>query len=168
MDLSKSLRCAAAGTILAAVLMAGAPAADGDGNAAAPRFSARTLDGERFTNESLAGHKVLIQFWATWCPRCRADQLAVDAITREYADKGLVVLAVDVGESKRTVQSYLQRTPRQCKIVLTENTNLAAVFQARAVPLYVLIGEDGRIAGTQAGSGGEALLRSFIQRVGLR
>ena len=166
MHLSKSLQRAVSGVFLAAALVACTPAADDVGDPA-PRFSARTMDGERYTNQSLAGHPVLIQFWATWCPRCRGDQPAVDAIARDYADKGLVVLAVDVGESKRTVRSYLSRSPRRCKIVLNEDTNLAAVFGAKVVPMYVLIGEDGKIAGTQMGAGGEALLRRFIRRAGL-
>lgn len=166
MDLSKSLRRAASGILLAAVLVTGILTA-ADGRDAAPRFNARTMDGQRYTNQSLAGHPVLIQFWATWCPRCRGDQPAVDAIARNYADKGLVVLAVDFSESKRTVKSYLDRSPRQCNIVLMEDTNLAAVFGVKVVPEYVLIGADGKVAGTQQGAGGEALLRRFIRRAGL-
>jgi thiol-disulfide isomerase/thioredoxin len=166
MEPSKSLHRVVAGIFLASALVTGTLAA-GDGREPAPRFSARTLDGERYTNASLAGRPVLIQFWATWCSRCRGDQAAVDAIAHDYADKGLVVLAVDVGESKRTVKSYLERSPRDCKIVLNEDTNLPAVFAARAVPLYVLIDKDGRIAGTQPGAGGEALLRHFVGRLGL-
>jgi thiol-disulfide isomerase/thioredoxin len=166
MHVSKRLRRAASGVFLALALAA-AIQASGDGRDAAPRFNAKTMDGERFTSQSLAGHPVLIQFWATWCPKCRGDQAAVDAISQEYADKGLVVLAVDLGESKRTVKSYLERSPRQCKIVLMDDTNLAAVFGARVVPMYVLIGGDGKIAGTQMGAGGEAMLRRFIQRAGL-
>jgi hypothetical protein len=46
----------------------------------APRFVAKTLDGERFTNEALKGRVVLLQFWATWRRYCRADQQAVDSI----------------------------------------------------------------------------------------
>ena len=167
MHLSKSLHRVASGIFLAAILVAGILAGD-DGRDAAPRFSAKTLDGERYTNQSLAGHPVLIQFWATWCPRCRGDQPVVDAIARDFADQGLVVLAVDIGESKRTVKSYLDRSPRQCKIVLMEDTNLAAVFGAKVVPTYVLIGADGNVAGTQEGAGGEALLRRFIRRAGLQ
>src|SRR5690349_10678858 len=40
---------------------------------AAPNFRARTMDGEKFSNESLKGKVVLLQFWATWCKVCRAD-----------------------------------------------------------------------------------------------
>jgi thiol-disulfide isomerase/thioredoxin len=67
----------------------------------APRFTAKTLEGEKFSNESLRGKVVLVQFWATWCQYCRRDQPAVDALIGDFADKGLVVLAVNVGEPKK-------------------------------------------------------------------
>ncbi|MGD0577366.1 MAG: TlpA disulfide reductase family protein [Bryobacteraceae bacterium] len=133
----------------------------------APKFRAKTLDGELFSNESIRGKVVLLQFWATWCGFCRRDQPAVDAIVRDFESKGLVVLAVNVGESKSKVKRYLQDSPRACKIVTTEDTNLAALFAAHAYPLYVLIDRDGMIAGTQRGAGGELALRDLLTRAGL-
>jgi thiol-disulfide isomerase/thioredoxin len=133
----------------------------------APKFVAKTLEGEKFTNESLKGKVVLLQFWATWCSFCRADQPAVDALVHDFAGKGLVVLAVNVGESRNKVRQYLRDSPRACKIVLTEDTNLAAMFAATAFPLYVLIGKDGNIAATQRGAGGEDMLRRLLHEAGL-
>ena len=132
----------------------------------APRFTATTLDGEKFTNDSVKGKVVLLQFWATWCQYCRRDQPAVDSIVHDFPDK-LVVLAVDVGESKKKVRQYLQDSPRACKIVLTENTNLAAMYAAKSFPLYVVIDKDGNIAGTQHGAGGEGSLRQLLKKAGL-
>ena len=131
-----------------------------------PRFTATTLDGEKFDNDSLKGKVVLLQFWATWCPYCRSDEPAVDSIVHDFADR-LVVLAIDVGESKKKVKTYLTGSPRACKIVLMENTNLAAIYAARKYPLYVLIDTNGNIAGTQNGAGGEASLRRLLQKAGL-
>jgi thiol-disulfide isomerase/thioredoxin len=71
-----------------------------EGREPAPRFTAKTLDGEKFSNELLKGKVVLVQFWATWCQYCRRDQPAVDAIARDFAEKGLVVLAVNAGEPR--------------------------------------------------------------------
>jgi thiol-disulfide isomerase/thioredoxin len=133
----------------------------------APKFTATTLDGEKFTNDSLKGKVVLVQFWATWCKYCRRDQPALDVLVHEFADKGLVVLAVNVGETKKKVKQYLQDSPRACKIVLTENTNLAAMFAAKSYPLYVLIDKDGNIAETQNGAGGEEALRRMLRKAGL-
>lgn len=125
------------------------------------------MDGEQFSNELIAGKVVLVQFWATWCQYCRADQPAVDALSKEFADKGFVVLAVDVGESKKKVKAYLENSPRAGKIVLTEDTNLAAWYAAKSYPYYVLIDRNGKIAGTQKGAAGEGPLRRLLQKAGL-
>ena len=140
-------------------------AASDDGEPA-PRFHAKTLTGETFTNESVKGKVVLLQFWTTWCPYCRGEQSLVDDIQHEFADKGLIVLAIDVGESKKTVRKYLAEHPRACPIVLNEDTNLAAMYAAKAFPIYVLIDRDGDIAGTQHGAGGERALRRLLRRAG--
>ena len=134
----------------------------------APTFHAKTLDGERYSNDSIKGKVVLLQFWATWCRYCRGDQPVVDQLTQEFADRGLVVLAVNVGESKKTVKKYLEQMPRACKVVLTEDTNLAAIYAARSFPLYVLIDRDGNVAGTQKGAGGEMALRRLLIKAGIQ
>src|ERR1022692_588803 len=92
------------------------------------------------------------RFWATWCRYCRSEQSLVDALDKELAGKGLLVLAADVGESKKAVGQYLDQNPRACRIVLTEDTNLAARFAATRYPIYVVIDRDGNIVGTQRGA----------------
>ena len=110
---------------------------------------------------------MLVQFWATWCPYCRSDALAVDAMLREFQDQGLVVLAVDVAESKKTVTKFLADSPRNCKIVLMTDTNLAAWFAPKSFPHYAAIDRDGKVAGEQKGAGGEGSLRHLLRRAGL-
>src|SRR5438270_10881804 len=125
-----------------------------DSSEAAPRFSAKTLAGEAFNNQSLMGKVVLVEFWATWCPYCRSDAEPLDDLAREFEKDGLVVLAVNVGESKKTVKAFLERNPRKAKVVLMEDTNLAAVFAAKSFPQYALINRDGRVVDRQEGAGG--------------
>jgi len=133
----------------------------------APRFNAKTMSGETFTNASVKGKVVLFQFWATWCQYCRAEQSVVDKLQKEFADKGLIVLAVDVAESKKKVKQYLQENPRDVRIVLTEDTNLAAMYQATQYPIYVVVDRDGNIVAQQNGAAGERALRSLLRRAGL-
>jgi len=133
----------------------------------APRFHAKSLDGENFSNDSVKGKVVLLQFWATWCKFCRGEQSVVDELTREFADRGLVVLAVDFMEPKKVVKKYLEQMPRACKVILTEDTNLAALYPSRSFPLYVVIDRDGNIAGTQKGAGGAGSLRRLLSKAGL-
>jgi thiol-disulfide isomerase/thioredoxin len=136
-------------------------------NEAAPRFNAKTTSGEKFSNASVKGKVVLLQFWTTWCPYCRNEQKIVDQLQQEFADRGLIVLAVDVGEGKKKVQKYLEENPRLCRIVLTEDTNLAAMYAANNYPIYVVIDRDGNIAAEQKGAGGERSLRAMLRRAGL-
>jgi thiol-disulfide isomerase/thioredoxin len=133
----------------------------------APRFNAVTTTGEKFTNDSIKGKVVLLEFWTTWCGFCADEAAFVDKIGHELAEKGLILLAIDVGESKKTVKKYLEQHPRNCKIVMMEDTNLAAMYQANAYPIYVIIDRDGFIVGTQRGAGGEEALRRLIARAGI-
>src|SRR6266704_516845 len=96
----KSLRWLLSLLIVFGALLAGADSDDGQ---PAPRLSAKTMAGEKFSNESVKGKVVLLQFWATWCKYCRAEQSLVDQLDHEFADQGLITLAIDVGEDKKTV-----------------------------------------------------------------
>lgn len=133
----------------------------------APRFTAKTLTGEKFDNSAIKGKVVLFQFWTTWCPYCQSEEATVDEIQDEFADKGLLVIAVNVGESRKKVQKYLTGNPRKCRIVLTDDTNLAAMYAATQYPIYVVIDRDGNIAEQQNGAAGERGLRWLLTRGGL-
>ena len=136
-------------------------------NQAAPRFRAKTTTGEPFNTESVKGKVVLLEFWTTWCTYCHQEEGLVEQINREFTDKGLIVLAIDVAESKKTVRKYLDQHPRQCCIVLTEDTNLAAMYQANSYPIYVVIDRDGNISAEQRGAAGERALRRLLATAGL-
>jgi len=134
---------------------------------AAPRFSATTTHGEKFNNDSLKGKVVLLEFWTTWCGYCLQEAGFVDRINDTYQNKGLVILAINVGESKKTVKKYLEQHQRSTRIVLTDDTNLAAMFEAKVYPIYVVIDRDGNVAGEQRGAGGEGALRNLLADGGL-
>ena len=132
---------------------------------AAPRFTARVMSGETYDNESLKGKVVLLQFWTTWCPYCQREQPVIDMLSQEYAS--LVVLAVNVKESKEDVLEYLQAKPRLCPIVLTEDTNLVSKFKPTSFPRYIVITREGHIGSEIAGAGGEKMLRAELVRAGI-
>lgn len=133
----------------------------------APRFNAKTMTGEKFDNASVKGKVVLLEFWTTWCPYCFEEAPFVDKLDKEYGDKGLIVLTINVGESKKKVKQYLEQHPRSTRVVLTEDTNLAAMYEATVYPIYVVIGRDGYIAGEHRFAGGEDALRRLLASAGL-
>lgn len=134
----------------------------------APRFHAKTLEGELFNNESIKGKVVLLDFWTTWCKYCHQEAEMVDFIANQYSKKDLIVLAINVAESKKTVKKYLEQFPRTTsKVIMTEDTNLAAMYQANVYPIYVLIDRDGNIVGEQRGAAGERGIRNLLRRAGI-
>jgi thiol-disulfide isomerase/thioredoxin len=152
---------------LALTLVAlGAFAAD-DAGQPAPRFHAKTTTGNQFNNESVKGKVVLFEFWTTWCKYCEGEAELVDDIAKEFSDKGLIVLAIDVLEPDQKVKKYLADHPRSVPIVLTKDTNLAAMYNAQSYPIYVVIDRDGNIAAEQRGAAGEGGLRRLLKRAGI-
>lgn len=133
---------------------------------AVPDFQGVTLEGHRFSRDSLKGRPVLIQFWATWCRFCRRDQPAVDALAQEFAGR-LTLLAVNVNEPEKTVRKYLASSPRKGFVVLSSTTNLPALFEAEAFPHYVLLDAGSGLKGNVKGAIGGEGLRHLLARVGL-
>ena len=134
----------------------------------APRFRARTMTGEQFNNESIKGKVVLFEFWTTWCKYCEDEAELVDDIAKEFKSKDLIVLAVNVLEPDKKVKTYLVDHPRSVPIVLTKDTNLAAMYNAQVYPIYVVVDRDGNIAGEQRGAAGERGLRRMLRQAGLQ
>ena len=133
----------------------------------APRFRAKTISGSQFNNASVKGKVVLFEFWTSWCKYCEEEASLVDDIAKEFSDRGLLVLAVDVLEPDQTVKKYLAEHPRSVPVVLTKDTNLAAMYNAQSYPIYVVVDRDGNIAGEQRGAAGERGLRRLLKRAGI-
>src|ERR1039457_625166 len=109
-----------------ALLMCGV-AAGIDARQPMPVFRATTLDGQKYSNESVKGKVVLLQFWATWCEYGRGDQDAVDTVAKEFADEGLLVLAVDalLADVRRCpIKSRFQVWLRTSEMVLRSSESI--------------------------------------------
>ena len=152
---------------LVALLLSQVSRAGDETGQPAPRFRAKTTTGEQFNNESVKGKVVLFEFWTTWCKYCEAESELVDSIAQEFKSKDLIVLAVDVLEPDKTVKAYLAEHPRTVPIVLTKDTNLAAMYNAQVYPIYVVVDREGNIAGEQRGAAGDRGLRRMLRRAGL-
>ncbi|MFZ0770487.1 MAG: TlpA disulfide reductase family protein [Candidatus Sulfotelmatobacter sp.] len=120
---------------IAVTLLALCALANDETGQPAPRFHAKTTAGDQFNNASVKGKVVLFEFWTTWCQYCENEASLVDDIAREFSNRGLIVLAVDVLEPDQKVKKYLIEHPRTVPIVLTKDTNLAAVYNAQSYPI---------------------------------
>jgi peroxiredoxin len=81
---------------LAAALAIGPASAAGSPKTGdpAPALSGQTLDGNTFDLASARGHVVVVNFWATWCPPCRAEMPALNAFYLRHQTDGVVLIGV--------------------------------------------------------------------------
>ena len=77
------------------------------GSPAAPALVVDTLEGGQFDLSSHRGEVVVINFWATWCAPCIEELPTLSRLSRKLDDEGLLVIAVNAGESQEMVQRFL-------------------------------------------------------------
>ncbi len=111
----------------------------------APDFKLQNLDGQSISLSDLQGKPVLLNFWATWCPPCRAEMPYIQQIYEEWSDKGLEVLAIDIGESSSKVKEFLQSQGLSIPVLLDTEKNVAQEYNITGIPTTFFIDKDGII-----------------------
>ncbi|MDO7487231.1 TlpA disulfide reductase family protein [Peribacillus frigoritolerans] len=74
--------------------------------AKAPNFSLKTLDGKQVELSDYKGKKVMLNFWATWCPPCKKEMPDMEKYTKQVGDD-VVVLAVNI-DPENDVQAFVE------------------------------------------------------------
>ena len=132
----------------------------------APTFKGVSLDGKAFSLDSLKGKTVLLDFWETWCGPCVRSFPTTEKLYADYKDQGLVILAVDVDESRDTVDKFLKTKPFGYPVLMGTESGIPAAYGVTVFPTFVLIGPDGKIAAHQFGFN-EAALGGILSKAGL-
>ncbi len=108
-------------------------------------FTLEALDGTELSLSDFEGSVVLVNFWATWCPPCRAEIPDFEAAYQAYRDDGFVVLGVNVEESRARVQPFVEDLQMTYPVVLDESGRLVQEYRARGLPMSILVDRDGVI-----------------------
>ena len=119
-----------------------------------PAVTIETLDGQPADLSALIGKKpVLLEFWATWCPLCEALFPKLEAAQRKYAGRiDVVIVAVAVNQTKRSIARHLERHPMAFATVLWDTDGKATrAFQAPSTSYIVTLDATGKVVYTGLG-----------------
>ena len=97
---------------------------------------------------ALAGHVVLVDFWASWCAPCKASFPAFANLHAEYAGKGVLILAVALDEQHdalRNVTAFVRREAPPFAVLRDLHANLVPLVAPPAMPTSYILGRDGRV-----------------------
>ena len=114
-------------------------------NAVAPPFSLPTLAGNTLRLADLRGEVVVVNFWATWCEPCKVEMPELQALYQGYEERGLRVLAVNLGEGRQAAQQWVNSFGLTFDVLLDETQQVAAQYQLRGQPSTYVISPDGVI-----------------------
>jgi thiol-disulfide isomerase/thioredoxin len=115
--------------------------------AAAPDFTLDDMDDEPFTLSDYRGKVVLINFWATWCPPCRKEMPALEALYKKLGGESFAVLAVNQWEDPDHVFAYtgeLNVFPT-FPILFDPDSAISEKYRVKGLPTSFLIDKQGRL-----------------------
>jgi thiol-disulfide isomerase/thioredoxin len=119
-----------------------------------PNVAVSSADGVAVRLADYKGKVVLIDFWASWCPPCKTSFPALDAIFREYQEKGLEVLAVNLDEKRRDADTFLDAHPHRLTVLFDPKGISPTAFGVKGMPSSFLIDRAGNIRFTHMGYSG--------------
>ncbi len=118
----------------------------------APDFTLVDLEGNQVSLSDFRGKVVFINFWATWCPPCRAEMPEIEAVYQDYKDKGVVVIGVDIRETEEAVLQYVRQGGYSWTFVLDTSGEVAANYKVVAIPTSFFIDKEGIIRAVSIGA----------------
>ncbi len=133
----------------------------------APDFTLKLSDGRTVSLSDYEGKAVLLHFWATWCPPCRAELPEMDKLAKQLDAQGndskLAFLAVCISDTEKSRASFMQKNQYTFTGGLDAQGKLANAYSVEAIPTSVLISPDGKIVKMHTGMMSKADLESFVK-----
>ncbi|EIJ77982.1 ahpC/TSA family protein [Bacillus methanolicus PB1] len=116
----------------------------------APDFEIKTLTGETVKLSQFEGKKVMLNFWATWCPPCKEEMPEMEQFYREKKEE-IVILAVNI-DPQYDVQRFAKEMGVTFPILLDEDDSVNKKYQILTIPTTFFIDEKGMIRSKYLGS----------------
>ncbi len=112
----------------------------------APPLKMETLDGRPFDSNSVKGHAVLVDFWASWCVPCIQQMRSLSKLADELTKQGLIFIGINWGDDDpKTALEFLKKNHYDW-INLRADTETASAWMLNGVPLVAVIDPEGNIA----------------------
>ncbi|GAA0601390.1 hypothetical protein GCM10009001_17660 [Virgibacillus siamensis] len=109
------------------------------------QFVLKTLEGKTVSLSDFRGKRVIVNFWATWCPPCRAE---IPDFQKLYEKKDVKILAVnltDTEKSKKDVSTFVKEFEMTFPVLMDVDSDVAEMYQVQAYPTSYIIDSSGHI-----------------------
>ena len=116
-------------------------------------FTVKDMNGASVKLADYKGKVLLVNFWATWCPPCKAELPGLIQLYDQYKDKGLVVLGISGDDDAETLRAFASEWKINYPMLVgrDENDLLDAYGPIFGYPISVIVGRDGAVCGRHVG-----------------
>ncbi|HWA84248.1 MAG TPA: redoxin domain-containing protein [Fimbriimonadaceae bacterium] len=133
----------------------------------APDIQVTGLDGKKLKLSSLKGKIVLIDFWATWCPPCRASLPITQKMYKTYRSKGLQVVTIS-DEDRGTVSKFVKDNNYSFPTFLDAGDKASKLYNVEAIPCLVIVDAKGNLSSYSVGLEPERTVIQNLKKAGLK
>lgn len=171
--LDEILKSLGALVVIGVLFLAFAPESIWHGGGVAPAserkafgdFASQDLNGATWNLSHQQGRVVVVNYWATWCPPCRAETPALVRVANEYKARGLEIVGISLDEDgKEAVRDFVREYGVPYPILMSrERINMTLI--PRTIPVTILIDRQGRIAKRYEGAVSESTLKQDVEKL---
>jgi cytochrome c biogenesis protein CcmG, thiol:disulfide interchange protein DsbE len=137
---SLSLVCAGALVFASALALANDPTSFA--GKPLPALTFKTLGGKTWTTSSLKGKAFIVDCWATWCAPCIAASPTMQAFSKKYGKKGLVIIGANFNEPKSAVEKYVKKHGYTYEFSYGDDT-IGTRLGISAIPVFLFVDRKG-------------------------
>jgi cytochrome c biogenesis protein CcmG, thiol:disulfide interchange protein DsbE len=133
------------------------------GRPAAP-FALTAFDGTPVSLAALRGKVVVLNFWASWCnPACYDEAPVLQRTWQTYADRGVVVVGVDMQDTAEAAQAFIRRFGLTFANAPDAQGKVAVEYGVYGVPETFFVARDGTIRAKHVGAVTDAVIRAKLE-----
>ncbi|MFB7140763.1 MULTISPECIES: TlpA disulfide reductase family protein [unclassified Bacillus (in: firmicutes)] len=131
----------------------------------APDIQLMTLDEKKVNLSSFKGKKVILNFWATWCPPCQDEIPALEKFHQAHKDIEMIGVADYIGEKKdlNFIKNFVSKNSMNYNILIDENGDNFRKYGVISIPTTYFINANGEIVFKQIGPVTEKQLNTFLK-----
>ncbi|WP_102401558.1 peroxiredoxin family protein [Haloimpatiens massiliensis] len=126
-------------------------------------FTLKNIEGKTVKLSDFKGKKVFLNFWATWCEPCRSEIPDMIKLQNEIKDSNIVILAINIGESKNKVEDFVKKNNMNFTVLLDEEQKVASKYSVSGIPTTYLIDENGKLIKWTTGAMEIYMMKDFIK-----
>jgi len=117
----------------------------------APEFDLVGHDDVRIRLSDYRGKPLIVNFWATWCPPCRAEMPSMQRAWEQVREEGIALIAINVGESAGEIERFIEQVQVDFPLPMDTNSQVVQAWPVRGLPTTFVVDPEGRLAYKAAG-----------------